>query len=78
MVLTIFLLTVQFLQFCHFSAIRKDKLLTEVGFNELSPKRRNISRNSNCKGSNFRSFSSSETQLSNGMTLIVVCFVVFE
>ena len=38
-------------------------------FNELSSKWRNISGNSDHKGSNFSPFSSLETQLLNGMTL---------
>ena len=43
-----------------------------------SSKHRNISENSNREGSNCTSFSSSETQLSNGITVIEIFIVVFE
>ena len=47
-------------------------------FYDSGSKCRHISENSNREGSNCTSFSSSETQLSNGITLIVMCFVVFD
>ena len=49
----------------------------EVSF-KSSYKSRNISENRNREGSNSISFFSLETQLSNGITLIVIYFVVFE
>ena len=65
---------------------RRDDMLSvlvqhDVDLGSLSdslPNFCNISGSSNRKWSNFISFSSSETQLSNGTTLIMISFVVFE